>query len=76
MASAPTEIQGQLDATGLKFSVVVSRFNSLITERLLEGALDAISRHGAHLADVEVIRVPGAWEIPVTVQKVANINSV
>ena len=72
MTSKPTEIQGKLDATGLKFSVVVSRFNSIITERLLEGALDAISRHGADLSDVEVVRVPGSWEIPLAVRKIAQ----
>ena len=71
MTSKPTEIQGKLDATGLKFSVVVSRFNSIITERLLEGALDAVSRHGADLSGVEVVRVPGSWEIPLAVRKIA-----
>lgn len=76
MTSKPTEIQGKLDATGLIFSVVVSRFNSIITERLLEGALDAVSRHGADLSDVEVVRVPGSWEIPLAVRKIAQRGKV
>jgi len=76
MTSKPTEIQGKLDATGLIFSVVVSRFNSIITERLLEGALDAVSRHGADLSDVEVVRVPGSWEIPLAVRKIAQRGQV
>ena len=71
MAGQPKEIQGQLDAKGLRFSIIISRFNSLVTERLLEGAIDAIDRHGASLDDVEIIRVPGAWELPVTARKVA-----
>jgi 6,7-dimethyl-8-ribityllumazine synthase len=64
-------ITGKLSADGLRFAIVVSRFNSFITDRLLEGALDGIERSGGKLADVEVIRIPGAWEFPITVRAVA-----
>lgn len=57
-------IEGALDAAGLRVAVVVSRFNAFITERLLEGAVDALLRHGAAASDLEIVRVPGAWEIP------------
>ncbi|SVC88145.1 uncharacterized protein METZ01_LOCUS340999, partial [marine metagenome] len=58
------EISGDLIAQGLKFAFVVARFNELIGERLLEGALDTFQRHGGNPDDVVVIRVPGAYEIP------------
>lgn len=62
----------ELDATSLRFAVVVSRFNSLITERLLAGALDALQRSGAAKADVEVVYVPGAFELPLAAKKLAT----
>lgn len=65
----PRFIEGKLDATGLRFGIIVSRFNSFIGERLLEGALDALIRHGADDGDIDVVRVPGAFEIPLTAQK-------
>jgi len=68
----PNYIEGKLDASGLKFGIVVGRFNSFISERLLEGALDAIRRHGAADGDVDVLRVPGAFEIPLAAQKLAG----
>jgi len=68
----PKFIEGKLDATGLKFGIVVGRFNSFISERLLEGAVDALVRHGANDGDIEVARVPGAFEIPLAVQKMAS----
>ncbi len=67
----PKFIEGKLDAAGLKFGIVVSRFNSFISERLLEGALDALTRHGAADKNIEVLRVPGAFEIPLACQKMA-----
>jgi len=67
----PTFIEGNLNAKGLKFGIVVSRFNSFISERLLEGALDAIIRHGGSEAEISVARVPGAFEIPLAAQKLA-----
>jgi 6,7-dimethyl-8-ribityllumazine synthase len=60
--------EGNLSASGLKFAIVVGRFNGFITERLLEGALDAFRRSGAQDADIEIVRVPGSWEMPVTVK--------
>jgi len=65
-------IEGQLDAKGKKFGIVVSRFNSFITERLLEGAQDAIVRHGGDENQITVVRVPGSFEIPLTLKKMAS----
>ena len=66
------EISGDLIAQGLKFAFVVARFNELIGERLLEGALDTFQRHGGNPDDVIVIRVPGAYEIPLAAKKIAG----
>jgi 6,7-dimethyl-8-ribityllumazine synthase len=60
----PVAVEGDLSAEGLKFAIIVSRWNAVITDRLLDGALDALLRSGANRADVEIVRVPGAWEIP------------
>ncbi len=65
-------IEGQLDAKGKKFGIVLSRFNSFITERLLEGAQDAIIRHGGDEKQITVVRVPGSFEIPLTLKKMAE----
>jgi len=64
--------EGKLDATGLKFAIVVSRFNDFITKKLLEGALDALLRHGARDEDIAVAWVPGAWEIPAAARVMAE----
>ncbi len=64
-------IQGHLDAKGKKFALVVSRFNELISHKLLEGSLDCLLRHGALAGDITIIWVPGSFEIPVTAAKVA-----
>jgi 6,7-dimethyl-8-ribityllumazine synthase len=64
-------IQGELQAKGLKFAIVVSRFNDFITGKLLDGAVDALIRHGAKEEDIDVVKVPGAFEIPLTAKKVA-----
>lgn len=64
-------IEGNLSAEGKKFGIVVSRFNSFITERLLEGALDALKRHGAREDDVTIVRVPGSYEMPLVLKKMA-----
>ena len=61
-------LEGNLSAAGLKFAIVVGRFNSFVTERLLTGAMDAFKRCGGNEDDLEVVRVPGAWEMPVTVK--------
>jgi 6,7-dimethyl-8-ribityllumazine synthase len=63
--------EGNLVASGLKFGIVVSRFNDFITSKLLEGALDALKRHGTVEADIEVARVPGAFEIPLIADQMA-----
>ncbi|HZT33444.1 MAG TPA: 6,7-dimethyl-8-ribityllumazine synthase [Bryobacteraceae bacterium] len=65
-------IEGQLSATGLKFAVIVSRFNSFVTERLLGGALDALTRTGCNPDEIEIVRVPGSWELPVVAREVAR----
>jgi 6,7-dimethyl-8-ribityllumazine synthase len=64
--------EGKLSAEGLKFGIVVSRFNSLITDRLLDGAKDCLLRHGAAEKDLDVTRVPGSWEIPLAVKWMAE----
>ncbi len=65
-------LEGHLDASGLRFALIVSRFNSFITERLYEGALDCLLRHGATRGEITLIRVPGAFEIPLVAQKAAQ----
>lgn len=67
-----TVIEGGLDASGLSVAIVVARFNEFITERLLEGALDALIRHGAAADAQTVIRVPGAYELPLVAGQLAN----
>jgi 6,7-dimethyl-8-ribityllumazine synthase len=68
--------QGKLQAKGFKIGIVVSRFNSFISDRLLEGALDALSRLGAADTDISVYKVPGSFEIPVVVKKLAGSQKV
>ncbi|MBX3728824.1 MAG: 6,7-dimethyl-8-ribityllumazine synthase [Candidatus Sumerlaeia bacterium] len=72
----PRVIEGSLDAKGLKFALVVSRFNSLVTEELLKGALDTLARHGANPEHQTVVRVPGGWELPVVVKAVLEKGGV
>jgi 6,7-dimethyl-8-ribityllumazine synthase len=67
----PKFVEGKLNAEGLKVGIIVGRFNSFIGERLLEGALDALIRHGADDSQITVARVPGAFEIPLAAQKMA-----
>jgi 6,7-dimethyl-8-ribityllumazine synthase len=71
----PKFVEGNLDASGLSFGIVVGRFNSFISERLLEGALDALLRHGAQDGAITVARVPGSFEIPLVAQKMAASGS-
>ncbi len=65
-------IEGNLSADGKKFGILVARFNSFIAERLVEGAIDTLIRSGASDDDIEVVRVPGAYEIPLVAQKMAR----
>lgn len=73
MAEKPQSdaIQGELNAAGLRIAIVVSRFNSFITERLLTAAVDALERSGAASRDIDVVRVPGAFELPLAAKKLA-----
>jgi 6,7-dimethyl-8-ribityllumazine synthase len=64
--------EGGLDAKGLKFAIIVSRFNELVSKGLLDGALDCLKRHGASEASLEVVWVPGAFEMPLIAKKVAE----
>ncbi|MBF0370994.1 MAG: 6,7-dimethyl-8-ribityllumazine synthase [Magnetococcales bacterium] len=65
-------LEGRLDAGGNRYAIIIARFNSFITERLLEGATDCLVRHGAQEAEITLLRVPGAFEIPLAAQKVAK----
>src|ERR1700739_2432232 len=67
----PTVLRGNFDAAGVHFGVVVSQFNSFIADRLLAGALDALARAGAGEAQIEILRVPGSFEIPIAAKKLA-----
>jgi 6,7-dimethyl-8-ribityllumazine synthase len=71
----PVALEGDLSAEGMRFAIVVARWNAVITERLLEGALDALLRSGARRGDIEIARVPGAWEIPAAARTLANLSS-
>lgn len=68
----PIAVEGELAAAGMKFAIVVARWNAVITDRLLDGALDALLRSGAKRADINVVRVPGAWEIPAAARTIAE----
>ncbi len=72
----PVAIDGDLSAAGMKFGIVVARWNAVITDRLLEGALDALLRSGARRDDILIVRVPGAWEIPMAARTITDKNSV
>ncbi|NNK94939.1 MAG: 6,7-dimethyl-8-ribityllumazine synthase, partial [Desulfobacterales bacterium] len=65
-------IEGNLKADGKKFGIVVARYNSFISEKLLEGALDSLLRSGAQESDIDIVRVPGCFEIPLIAKKLAD----
>ena len=67
----PKQVHGELSAAGLRFAIVVSRYNSFITERLLTAAVDALERAGAASKDVAVVRVPGSFELPLACKNLA-----
>jgi len=67
--------EGHLDAQGLRFVLVVSRFNEALTSRLESGAVDCLLRHGADEGNITIVRVPGAWEIPMVAAKLASDGS-
>lgn len=66
--------RGSFDATGLRLTIVVSRFNADITERLLSGALSCVEEHGGNSDEVEVVHVPGAWELPPAAARLAQLD--
>lgn len=68
----PKIIQGDLSGRGLKFGIVAARFNDFITARLLDGAVDALERHGVAESDIEVVKVPGSYEIPLAARMMAQ----
>jgi len=68
----PAAIEGDLSAQGMRFAIVTARWNAVITDRLLQGSLDALHRSGAAKGDVEIVRVPGAWEIPSAARTLAE----
>lgn len=72
----PAALEGDLAATGMRFAIVVARWNAVITDRLLQGALDCLYRSGVAKPDVTVIRVPGAWEIPAAARAIAAAGQV
>jgi 6,7-dimethyl-8-ribityllumazine synthase len=76
LVGKPVAIAGDLSAEGSKFAIIVARWNSVITDRLLEGALDCLYRSGARKDEVHILRVPGAWEIPAAARKVAETKLV
>ncbi len=67
--------EGELQAKGLKFAIIASRFNDFITNKLLDGAVDALVRHGASEQNIDIIKVPGSFEIPLAAKKVAGKKS-
>lgn len=67
-----TIIEGDFSGQGRKFAIALSRFNSFLTERLLEGAIDGLTRHGVKHDDLTIVRTPGAFELPVACQKLAR----
>ena len=71
LAGKPIAVEGDLSAAGMRFAIVVARWNAVITDRLLQGALDALLRSGAAKANIQVVRVPGAWEIPAAARTLA-----
>ena len=68
-------IEGGLVVNGARFGIAVARFNSFVVESLLEGSIDTLKRHGANEADIEIVRVPGAFELPLAIQRMAKKGS-
>jgi len=70
--AGPKVVEGKLEAKGLKFAIVASRFNHFIVDRMVEGCLDALDRHGCDTSACEIVRVPGAFELPLAVKRLAG----
>ena len=76
MHGAAPAVEGELSAEGMKFAVITTRWNTVITDRLLQGTLDCLRRSGVKMADIQIIRVPGAWEIPNAARTIAELKRV
>jgi 6,7-dimethyl-8-ribityllumazine synthase len=72
----PAALEGDLIATGMRFGIVVARWNAVITDRLLQGSLDCLLRSGARYQDIQIVRVPGAWEVPDAARRLAESRTV
>lgn len=72
----PIALEGDLSSAGMRFAIVVARWNAVITDRLLEGALDALMRSGTNRKDIQIVRVPGAWEVPAAARILAEKRDV
>lgn len=72
LKNKPVALAGDLVASGMKFAIIVARWNAVITDRLLQGALDCLHRSGASKDDINILRVPGAWEVPAAARAVAE----
>jgi 6,7-dimethyl-8-ribityllumazine synthase len=68
----PRLIEGEISGKGIRFAIVVSRFNDFVSQRLLDGALDALKRHGASDDQIDVVKVPGAFEIPAMAKRLSS----
>ena len=73
-AGRPVAVEGDLSAAGMRFGIVVARWNAVITDRLLQGSLDAIVRSGGAQRDIDIVRVPGAWEVPAAARMMADLR--
>ena len=74
-AGRPVAVEGDLSAAGMRFGIVVARWNAVITDRLLQGSLDAILRSGGAQRDIDIVRVPGAWEVPAAARLMADLKT-
>lgn len=74
LRNRPSALEGDLSAAGMRFAIVVARWNAVITDRLLQGTFDALCRSGAKRADLSIVRVPGAWEIPSAARMAAELG--
>jgi 6,7-dimethyl-8-ribityllumazine synthase len=74
LAGLPVAVEGDLSAAGMRFGIVTARWNAVITDRLLQGSLDGIVRSGGKREDVEIVRVPGAWEVPAAARMMAELK--
>jgi 6,7-dimethyl-8-ribityllumazine synthase len=74
LAGRPIALEGDLSAAGMRFGIVTARWNAVITDRLLQGSLDAIVRSGGKQGDIDIVRVPGAWEVPAAARMMADLR--